>query len=98
MDNQDLQKRIDDLERSFLTDNFPTKIIQRKTNIFKKNISTGTGISFGETGEKIAFLGVTPIIRQSEITKPTGGNVIDTQARTAINSLIDLIKNYGLSN
>lgn len=105
MDNLQLQNRIDILERElkdfksiYFMDNFQDKQYIKKTQIFKKNISTGTGISFGETGEKVSFTGATPIIRQSVITKPTGGTTIDTQARTAINSLIDLIKNFGLSN
>ena len=69
-------------------------------DIGNTNISTGTnpGSSFGIAGDKISFLGATPISKQNTINKPSGGATTDSQARTAINSLIDLIKNYGLSS
>lgn len=45
---------------------------------------------------KIAFFGATPIDRESFIADPTGGATTDTEARTAIASILDVLINYGL--
>lgn len=57
---------------------------------------TGAQIGISAT-EKLGFLGATPVVQQSAITPPSGGATIDSQARTAINSLITLIQKFGLS-
>ena len=56
---------------------------------------TTTGLKLGITGDKLAFLGATPVPQQSAIVPPTGGATIDTQARTAINSIIDVLQKFG---
>lgn len=48
-------------------------------------------------GSKIGFFGVTPIARQAGISDPSGGVTIDSQARTAINSILDVLDAYGLT-
>lgn len=59
-----------------------------------KNNGTKIGT---QTTQKLAFYGVTPIVQQSAITAPSGGATIDSQARTAITSLITTIKNIGIT-
>ncbi len=76
--------------------------------IFRKNIQIidgrtiqtgrGTGTKFPQSSDqKWGAFGVTPVVQQSAITKPAGGANIDSEARTAINSLIDAIKAIGLT-
>lgn len=48
-------------------------------------------------GDKVGFYDTTPISQQVNITKPTGGTTIDTVARVAIVSIIDLLESYGLT-
>ncbi len=63
-------------------------------------LSTGTktGSSFGSSPtDKLSFYGKTPIVQQGAITSPTGGAVIDSQARTAINRIIITLRNLGLT-
>ena len=57
-----------------------------------------TGSKIGATGEKIGFLGHTPVVRQSAITAPTGGATIDSQARTAIGTIITVLQSFGLTS
>ena len=66
-----------------------------------RNIIVGTsdGTKFStETSQKIAFHGTTPSIQQAKISDPSGGVTQDTQARTAINSIIDVLENKGFTS
>lgn len=59
---------------------------------------TKTGSSFGSSPtDKLSFYGATPIIQQSAIVPPSGGGTIDSQARTAIGTIITALKNLGLT-
>lgn len=58
--------------------------------------STNGGV-LGATGDKIGFLGAAPIARQVAISAPSGGATQDTQARAAITSLINVLKNFGFT-
>ena len=64
---------------------------------FRFNGITGTKIGT-DTSQKLSFYGVTPIVQPTAVTAPSGGTVIDTQARTAINSLITQFHNLGLNS
>jgi len=56
-----------------------------------------TGTSFGSaTTQKISFYGVTPIVQEAHIADPSGGCVIDVEARTAIDSILADLALYGL--
>lgn len=72
---------------------------QNHIQIFdKRNIQLGrtTGTKIGTaTDQKIGLYGVTPVIQAGAISAPTGGTP-DTQARTAINSLITALHNIGI--
>lgn len=61
-------------------------------------LSTGVGTKIGTTPtQKLAFYGSTPVVQQASIVDPTGGAVVDTEARTAINSILDVLDTYGLT-
>lgn len=101
---QDLQ-RITEL---YFKENFSDNQVFNKTIVFRKGITlddgssiksgTSTGSTFGTAStEKIGFYGATPIVRPSAISQPSGGATVDSQARTAISSLITTIQNLGLT-
>ncbi len=61
-------------------------------------LSTGTGTKIGTSPlQKLAFYGSIPIVQQASIPDPSGGATQDTQARTAINSILDVLDTYGLT-
>lgn len=70
-----------------ITSSFTTK------NLYSKEIS--------EIGDKdtslIGMYGVTPIVQQPLINTPSGGSPVDSQARTAINSIITTLRNIGIT-
>ena len=99
MDEQQIKRIIDEKLKDFiLIDKYTFK---KHIQIFNgRNIMLGrsVGTQIGtNSDQKLSFLGKTPLTRQSAISKPSGGDPIDTQARTAIDLIIDLIKNFGLS-
>jgi hypothetical protein len=60
---------------------------------------TGTlrGIKIGSaTSSLLGFYGVTPVDQPATVADPAGGGTIDTEARTAINDLIDRLQELGL--
>lgn len=70
-------------------------LVLRNTKI----ISEGEeGLQIGsEPMEKIGFFGTTPVIQESSVSKPTGGTTVDSEARTAIDAIIDVLDAYGLT-
>ena len=42
-------------------------------------------------------LSLIPIARQNSISHPAGGTTIDAQARTAINSILNVLDAFGLT-
>ncbi len=77
-----LKARIEELERLLFKNDFSDLKIFVKPVQFKS---------------KVGFYGITPIIQASAITAPTGGSTIDSQARTAIGTIITDLKNLGLT-
>ena len=59
---------------------------------------SGNGSSFGtRTTDKVSLYGVTPIVQQAAISQPSGGATVDSQSRTAINSIITALQNIGIT-
>lgn len=75
--------------------------------IFEKNIQLLDGRNFqfggtngtklGVTNSKIGFYGTAPVAQPNAISQPSGGATVDSQARTAINALIAMVHNNGLT-
>lgn len=60
---------------------------------------TGTlrGFKIGTaTTSLLGFYGVTPVDQPATVADPAGGGTIDTEARTAINAIIDRLQELGL--
>ena len=50
----------------------------------------------GAATSLLGFYGATPVDQPNTITDPTGGVTVDTEARTAINTIIDRLQELGL--
>jgi hypothetical protein len=60
---------------------------------------TGTlrGIKIGSaTSSLLGFYGVTPVDQPATVADPAGGGTIDTEARAAVNAIIDRLQELGL--
>jgi hypothetical protein len=98
---QQLEERIQYLETIISDFVYSDRYISQKHMQFLdgKNIqlARGTGTQIGtDTDQKLAFFGGTPVVRQATISDPGGGANIDTEARTAINTIIDRLQAYNL--
>lgn len=47
-------------------------------------------------GTGIGFFATTPVAQQAHVSDPAGGATVDAEARTAINSVLDILQAYGL--
>ncbi len=55
------------------------------------------GIKIGSaTSSLLGFYGAPPVDRPATVADPAGGGTIDTEARTAINDIIDRLQELGL--
>ena len=60
-------------------------------------LPTVTGTKIGTaTNQLLGFYGVTPVNQPDTISDPSGGTTVDSEARTAINALIDRLQELGL--
>lgn len=67
-----------------------------QVNTFQVSQRDGNGLRVGDSGHKVAFFGTTPILRPSLPGTPSGGTIIDVEARAAIDALRTNIFNLGL--
>lgn len=87
----DTNKKLTDFLNAYYYLNFPDKQILEKSLEIKENVVTK---NLDINGELYFASLKNP---QLAIVKPTGGATIDSQARTAINTIIDTLKNLGLT-
>jgi len=99
---EQLKMRVADLERMlsllFHSDRYTfSKLIQIMDG---RNIQTGrtTGTKIGTaTDQLVGFYGNSPVNQPDTVSDPSGQtNDLDSEARTAINSLIDRLQELGL--
>ena len=64
------------------------------TNLWADSVNIRTTRS---SGNSIGFFGTTPAGQYGPIGPPTGGSTVDTEGRTAIQEILDLLEQYGLS-
>lgn len=73
---------------------------QKDIKIFNsKNIQLGrtNGTKIGASDQKLGLWGATPVIQQSKINDPSGGITVDTNARAAINDILDVLEAIGIT-
>ena len=95
-ENDNLKEQVAQLQKevAHLTDlYFRTNGIDNST--FSVDVKMNNSVYFGKAG-KVGFFGKTPILQGATIADPSGGATVDSQARTAINSLIDRLQDLGL--
>lgn len=95
MDDNLQDNRILELERQVkILKDVLSSILQNSnpTKIYFKNI-----VVFDREG-KVGFFGAEPVKKQSAITSPSGGGTVDTQARTAIDSIRTVLTTLGLTS
>jgi hypothetical protein len=60
-------------------------------------LGTTTGTKIGTaTNQKLGFYNATPVDQPATVSDPSGGAVVDAEARTAINAIIDRLQELGL--
>lgn len=47
-------------------------------------------------GTGVGFFAATPVAQQAHVNDPSGGATVDAEARTAVNSILDILQAYGL--
>lgn len=98
MDEEQIRQIVrEELSRFLKSDKF---VFDKLTQFLDgRNIQTGraNGTSIcTATDQKIGFYGQTAI-QQSKINDPSGGLTVDGEARSIINSIIDVLEAYGLT-
>lgn len=98
MNEQQIREIIKD-ELSYLIKNdrykfdYPIEMGENKDVRFGTNTGTKIGTT---TAQKFAFWGATPVDRPATVNDPAGGLTVDSEARTAINAIIDRLQELGL--
>lgn len=89
---EETAKKLDEFISIYNRYNFPSEQVFIKDTVFK-----GTS-SFSSINPTTSFgLTVTPAVRQSAISAPTGGAVVDSESRAAINSIRGVLSIFGFT-
>lgn len=91
-----LQKTLNDFLSEYNRNTTPTTETFTKKVYFKNGTSFNNS-SIGGATDLISVYGVAPVAQAGAITNPSGGATIDSQARTAIASIITALKNFGIT-
>ena len=104
---QKLEEKLDTFLDLYYRTNMPDRTVYPNKVYFNNGVffKDGTIISSGGTlgmkigssaTEKLGFFGKTPVDQPATVSAPSGGATVDTESRTAINSIISRIKELGL--
>lgn len=102
-----LTNQLDNLKAEFYKNNLSGEYTFLQKVVFKNGFSFGdganlplgttTGTKIGTaTTQKLGFYNKTPITQPAGISAPSGGGTQDSQARSAINSIISALNSLGL--
>lgn len=96
----DINEKLNHLIDIYYRINFIDKMVLTKPLVLNNTdiIIEGTkGLNIGKnTTDKIGFYGESPVTQPTAVTSPSGGTTIDSESRTAINSLITKLQSLGL--
>jgi hypothetical protein len=88
---QNLFSRTNLIDRMYL--NKP--LVMRNTQL---RVEGTDGLKIGTNAtDLIAMYGATPLARQAAITPPSGGATVDSNARTAIGTIITALQKFGIT-
>lgn len=107
MNEEQIRQLIKEELESFVNERTSHERLISDRTIFNKSIQINDGLKLyvgGVNGfkigtsadEKLAFYGTTPVDQPDTIADPSGGAVIDSEARTIIASIIDRLQELGL--
>ena len=101
MKHEELQK-LNDLLLKYYSENYPNRMELNRTLVLKDiqnktEFDNFSGIKLGHSTSKVGFFGVTPVGKSGAISSPTGGATVDSQARTAIDSIRTALTQIGIT-
>ena len=102
MNEEQVQRMIDETLAKRIGDtNFSSRLVLQKhlTMYNGNNIEVGKGVGTKiatETDQKLGMYGTTPVVQGSAIGNASGGVVVDTEARSAVNSILTALRNIGI--
>lgn len=92
----ELESKVNRIYAIFNSENFRDKFATPRSVIVRD--SNGTNfVEIDVVNKKIGFYGVTAVSQASGQSYPSGGATVDSQARTAINNIIDTLHNIGIT-
>lgn len=98
-----LNRKLNDLKQvvDFLIK--PDKYLFQKDMEFLNGINIKFGLGAGtkigtDPSQAFAFFGMTPVTQRPFIAHPSGGAVVDVEARQTINYIIATLEDYGLTH
>ena len=94
---KDLQRQIDELKQIINHGKFSNlQVFDTPIQVHGDIRAKAGGLTIGITDNKLGFFGATPVLQQAYVPDPSGGAVIDLQARGAIVSLLTELETLGL--
>lgn len=106
-------RKLDEFLEVFYRSNYPDKVIYRKELVVNDKLTLGDGVNIpvgATTGtkigtsatQKLAVFNATPVVQAGAISAPSSPSASYSQAEaqsvvTAVNSLITVIKNFGIT-
>lgn len=93
----DIEKKLDQFFDVYYRTHFIDKDIFSNRVIINNKLEIRDGVQMGNATTSLnGFYGATPVDQPATIADPAGGVTVDSQARTAINTIIDRLQELGL--